>query len=265
MALSSVEIPTFINKSLDRRYHTDYHDHFGTEGWRFDLSALKPVESAVIEDVVKLFRSSQRWRPEAVATSQDRTAIQRYGLQDRVSPITTIHIGLHAEAQVPTRSEWFVKPLRRRTFLDFTRVLIKGWVEEERYGLKHEMLIVHDLPFLGPFEPFRKLETSESPYFIKGLYLRPFYYTVPQIGKITGEDTTRMFLDIDLEDGRNATQAAIDRKTEEHQGKLGVAIHVLEQAQHRYEQILIVTEDELTGQERALLEKLSSRPDPLRQ
>lgn len=269
MAVNTIErIPPLIRDSLDPRYRTEYH--FPLE-WHFDLSVLKPAEADIVDDLGKLFRSGQRWTPEAVATSRGSIrTIQRYGLQDDITspitPITTIRIGLHTEAQVPTRSVWFLKPIHRRTFLDLNQVLIDGMGEEERYGFKHEIFISHDLPNLGLFGSLNDLEISDTPYFIKALFLRPFYYTDPgNPDKITGEDITRMFLDVDLRDGRILTQEEIDKKTKDYNMELSTARTNLGLAEHRLRYLQAVTENELTGRERALLEKLNSRPDPLRQ
>lgn len=252
-------IPERINTSLDPRYTTDYHSDFSQKSWNFDISALEPVEEAVIIDVENLFKSAQRWKAEAVSVSLGAVHGEGYPI-----PLYSIHIGLHTEEKAPTKRVPFIKPLTLRTHLDLGRVIkdeIGQATKVQYHGSRHDLFIDSNIPQLGPFGSREDFGEAKTPYFIRRIGLHPFYYYKNnQI--IAGENPSRVFLVVDLQDGRGTTQNIIDSKLGNHASELLNAEMQAIAYRLRLEALEAVTEQELVGKQQKLLENLNSRIDP---
>lgn len=254
-------IPERISADLDPRYTTDYHPDSAYR-WEFDPAALNPLVTMLV-DVEKLFIGAQRWKTEAVSMIPRNTDGVGYPL-----PLLSIHVVLRTEKEPPTKREWFIKPPFIRTQLDLRQVLrnvIGQNAEVQYHGSKRDLFIDTDIPQLGPFGPGEDFEKAKTPYFIRRIGLHPFYYYKNSRETIAGENSSRIFLAVDLLDGRVKTQNAIDSKLGEHNKELTAAGTAYFRQQLVYKYLRDVTKEELVGNERKFLQDLNARPDPLKQ
>lgn len=244
MATGTAEyIPAEIKRSLKKGYETEYHLlGFGPKAWSDYLRKEEHEIEAIKE---RLLRSDQGWKVEAVRTTGGITGQEG---NNAVGHFIDMNFGMHTADRnlVPTRTDRAVRFPRATTLLDLNRVIASPgelWPGESRYGLEHNMGIYTNLPSIGRFEPWERIQEAKTPYFIRGISLHPFYYYLQRGGKrfIAGEDVTRMIVGIHLEDSRENLQdklAEVERSLRK----------LLEQE---------------TGH-RALLQVVGSRPDPFK-
>ncbi len=260
---SPQEIPPHIAASLNPRLTTAYHDR--GMNWEFRLVALSRPVFRVITDVEGLFERSQRWSPEAVATT-----IGQVSYVGHTATSIGLDIVMHARGKVPVRRTgvfWQRRLLDIESTIDHGRrpplPVVTSW------GLfAHEAYVYSNaasqLPELGPFRPKRDpQQDAETPYFLDGIVFHPFYYTSPDRPSIiAGEDTSRMIVHLSLGDTREPVQ----QKITEMVANRGARLAELERMQQRIAQEIIdlrvLPDGELAGEERRFLASLNRRPDP---
>lgn len=258
-------IPEEITRTLDPRYTTDYNSD---SRWHFKLNTLDPNLLSVLSDLPKLFKSAQRWEPEALRLSRGIShGTTRYGYGAEVTSFITMDVALHTDQPTPTFETghlWW-----RKLFLNLHEVINDKQIPSASLSNDpsewRRSLYLHAIPEVEPFKRYPE-EPADTPYYIAGMRLWPFLlyrYRDPESGKvIAGEDISRMILDITLKDGRKTLQAKISHKLTAHQNELSQIEAELARLRRRQQELAKLTPDQLVAEERELLAVLNSRSDP---
>lgn len=244
------DIPTGIVQTLNPRYRTDYH----SGQWEFLLSRLNQHETEIVESVEQLFKPSLRWKAEAVAIRQGAMHTAK-----NIVGFMSMTIGMHTTLPTPTLSTGLL--FWKRKFLNLNDVISDEipTVPTENYGMKHGASLP-EVPRLGRFKTSIR-DNAATPYFVNNVELRPFYHYKKGQNIIAGEDTSRLFIDVSLLDGRDVVRSELSGKFDQLHHQLGQAATEQAALQQRIKDLETKLKDGFP-QERALLLVLQSRKDP---
>src|SRR3989344_6228512 len=246
-------VPKEIEQSLDSRYQSEYHlTPAGSDGWKFERKQFTDAEFAVVDDAERLFKSSQRWKAEAIAVGWGKTP----ELNGKEATFARLTIGLHAEGCTPTYSEGFLLWKREHLVLSET-------TDEEVIGNNPLTIYKRSARFnlragrtIGPLGFDHYLAVAKVPYFISRVDLHPFTYSdLDRTGfhKFTGEDTTRMLLIVVLSDGKQVVRNRMADKLAVHSFNQSEAQRRLGEAQKRVDELAGMSLEALIGSDEAEL------------